>query len=341
MSEKEDPPLQGVLDRYRSELSRIDVDLPGVPTRRQGRKPSAPLALPHMTEGPPDIVRHIDSLRLRGDISTRLRTALGWLVPVAAVGAILALAVPPAHRFLKSRLFPPPPAAPAPKAPAPPAAPAVPDPDVASIPFPAGRPAGLAVRGGIFLSVDVDAGKLVILDPGNAKLTSRIPFPNPSVDGLAVGEGDLWSTDSSGGWIYRHDPLTCEVKAKFRGPGGHPAALHWDGEALWTADGEAGRIYRHKPGNGMKVVFSAKTRGEHPSAIARVGDFLWVAGADMHTITRYRIGEDLKPYGTARLADLARLKGRVVGLSVEDRWVWIMTDSQPALHRIPREKLRF
>lgn len=210
-----------------------------------------------------------------------------------------------------------------------------------SLSFPSGRAAGLAIHKGAYLTLDPGAGELAILDPGGRIAVRKLAFPVPSATALSAGEDGLWSIDPASGWIRRHDPETFAAVEKHPAPGRGAEGLLRDGGDLWIADRASSTLFRYAVSEGIRAVSRTPIRPiGHVGGLARAGDKLWLLDADSRTIRRYRIN-GLSEDGEADLGGALPPDGTIVGLALEGRWVWVMTDSPPTLHRLSAARVRF
>ncbi|HAH07127.1 MAG TPA: hypothetical protein DCM05_11510 [Elusimicrobia bacterium] len=209
-----------------------------------------------------------------------------------------------------------------------------------SIPYPASRPASLAVKDGQYVSFDRSSKELVRLDSDGSRVVERQAFPSPAA-ALSINKSCLWSVDAVNRKIYRHHPDSCSILETFESPGLEPSAIFSDGDILWTADRAARRVYRHAKVDRLPVLSSNPIADEDPVDLARVGEHLWVLDGDSSRVSRYRIDKPFRPAGNASLQDFLPAGSVPVGFALEGRWLWVMTRNPSSLHRIPANALRF
>ncbi|MBI5243720.1 MAG: hypothetical protein HY922_08570 [Elusimicrobia bacterium] len=331
MEQKPDT-LRKILEEYGSRLDGLDVALPPVPghgagaPRRRFPRPADARAYggrrPPPAAEAPRPAREESAWKAFAD-AVRSGRSHRYLAAAAACAVLLAAGISIHRSMPLMRKFFSRPA------------------KTKSIPFPASEPVSLALKNGQYISFDKQSGQLVRLDTNGPRLIARQDFPNPAAAALSFNGTCIWSVDPAHRKIYRHHSQTCAILEAYPSPGEEPSAVYWDGENLWTADRRSHKVYRHALSDGLPVLSESPVLDEEPVGLYRMGERLWVLDAAWRRIRRYRIAAPLEPDGWAPLGNFLPKGSSIAGLAVEGRWVWIMTRSPSALHRVAMRSIEF
>jgi len=123
-------------------------------------------------------------------------------------------------------------------------------------------------------------------------------------------------------------------------PAQTPVGLAISRGAFFSVDARTREMVKLDPGS-SRVIEKTSFPAEKPDSIACVGPHLWVADAESRSVLRYRVDEGLRYDGSADLSWALPPGGTLAGLAYDGAWVWLLTASPSALHRIPIGRLRF
>jgi ABC-type transport system substrate-binding protein/class 3 adenylate cyclase len=145
------------------------------------------------------------------------------------------------------------------------------------------RPGAVAVGEGSVWVTLPDLGRVVEIDPEEARVIDTIPVGADPV-GISVGHDSVWVANAGSSNIYRISPSAGNVVVdKIPVPGG-AAAIAVGPALIWVANSLGDTVSQIDPVNGQ-VQETIPVEGDQPVALAVDQEDLWVANAASGTVS--------------------------------------------------------
>lgn len=194
------------------------------------------------------------------------------------------------------------------------------------------------------LCADGKAGSVFFIDPmrqllisvslGDKRVKAMQSFHSPGMKALACDGQEFWSSDGKN--IYSHAPLSGHpVKASYKAAGAL-RSLCLDEGTLWAVS-EAGKLYAYRDGV-LKVTFDVP--GPRGSLSCVSEGRLWVLDPEKGRLAVFDAAQGMRKLAETNVKS-ALPKGRLAGMAVAGKAIWVITQNPAELAFIGTENMKF
>ncbi|HAM34453.1 MAG TPA: hypothetical protein DEB40_13755 [Elusimicrobia bacterium] len=207
---------------------------------------------------------------------------------------------------------------------------------------------GLVLRDNRLYSTDPQSQILMGFKADGRKLKAEGKLANPVLGQMAWIDGAFWSSSLGREVLYQHGAGPEHgVSRTYTTPNRHPFALCSDGDDLWVGDSQSNLAYRYLIGHSLTGTALTPLNqytlpGGAPAGLHAADSLLWVLYSQSRHLARYRYDSGtIKPVDETDLSLWLPLVHPVAGMTADSSTLWVLTDSPTTLHRFDLRQLRW